>query len=101
MSSRSTGSPPATEARGDATVARLLTPDQIAERKQIDTATMTNAIEHYNVQPPTSGFASLELQCLIPNLPPIVGYAVTVVGDSSTLAISGPKSQNRALIKSI
>jgi len=38
-------------------VARVLSPDQIEELKQIDTATMTNAIEHFNVQPPTSGFA--------------------------------------------
>ena len=82
-------------------VVRTLTAGQIEELKQIDTATMTNAIEHFNVRPPTAGFASLELQCLMPELPPMVGYAVTAVGDSSTPAIPGRKSQDRALYEAI
>ena len=80
---------------------RVLTPEQIEELRQVDTATMTNAIEHLNVRPPTAGFASLELQCLMPELPPMVGYAVTAIGDSSTPAIAGRKSQDRALYEAI
>jgi 4-hydroxy-4-methyl-2-oxoglutarate aldolase len=82
-------------------MARVLTPDQLEALRKIDTATMTNAIDHLNVRPPTAGFASLELQCLMPELPPMVGYAVTATGDSSSPAIPGRKSQDRALYEAI
>jgi regulator of RNase E activity RraA len=78
-----------------------LTPDEIAALQQIDTATMTNAIEHFDVRPPTVGYTSVELRCLLPDLPPMVGYAVTATGDSSTPAIPGRRSLDRALFEAV
>jgi regulator of RNase E activity RraA len=78
----------------------VLTSAQIEELRQVDTATVTNALEHFDARPPTSGFASLELQCLMPELPPMVGYAVTCVGDSSSPKMDR-KSQDRALYEAL
>jgi regulator of RNase E activity RraA len=81
-------------------MANTLTPEQIAELRKIDTATVTNAMEHFNVRPPTAGFSSLELHCLFPEQEPMVGYAVTCTGDSTTPKMDR-KSQDRALYEAI
>jgi len=44
---------------------------------QFDSATVSNAIETLDVRPRTNGFASGEIRCQLPELPPMVGYAVT------------------------
>ncbi len=51
--------------------------------RQFDTATVSNAIEHFEVRDPTAGYASNELICQFPELLPMVGYAVTVTGDTT------------------
>lgn len=79
---------------------RILTPDQIEALRKVDTATVTNAMEYFDVRPPTAGFASLELKCMNPELPPMVGYAVTCIGDSSTPKMDR-KSQDRALYEAL
>jgi 4-hydroxy-4-methyl-2-oxoglutarate aldolase len=55
----------------------LLTPDQIAALKRYNTPTISNAIELFNVRPRHVGFLPHTIRCLLPNLGPIVGYAVT------------------------
>jgi 4-hydroxy-4-methyl-2-oxoglutarate aldolase len=49
-----------------------------------DSPTIANAIERFRVRDPTAGFASLTLRCQYPELPPMVGYAVTCTLDSTT-----------------
>jgi regulator of RNase E activity RraA len=61
-----------------------LTPELIRELASIDSPTINNAIDSLGVRDATEGFASLELRCLYPDLPPVVGYAVTCTDDSST-----------------
>lgn len=61
-----------------------LTAKQIAALRRIDSATIANAIETFDVRDLTAGFASLELRPMFPDLPPAVGYAVTCTVDSTT-----------------
>lgn len=79
----------------------VLSAEQLEALRQIDTATMTNAIDHTGARPASAGFASLELQCLMPDLPPMVGYAVTATADSSTPVIPGRRSRDRELHEAI
>jgi 4-hydroxy-4-methyl-2-oxoglutarate aldolase len=51
---------------------------------KIDSPTVANAIEFFEVRDPTTGFASMELKCQYPDLKPMVGYAVTCTVDSTT-----------------
>jgi 4-hydroxy-4-methyl-2-oxoglutarate aldolase len=55
----------------------LLTPDQIEALKRYNTPTISNAIELFNVRPRHVGFLPHTIRCLLPNLGPMVGYAVT------------------------
>ena len=61
----------------------LLTSEQIRELASIDSPTVNNAIDTFGVRDATEGFASLDLRCIYPELPPVVGYAVTCTDDSS------------------
>ena len=62
-----------------------LTPEQLEELKQIDSATIANAIETFEVRDATEGYAGMKVKCLFPHFErPMVGYAVTVKGDSTT-----------------
>ena len=61
------------------------TPDLIQSLRQFDSASIANAIEHFEVRDPTSGFASNQLVCQMPEIGhPMVGYAVTATADSTT-----------------
>ena len=65
--------------------ARLST-KQIEALRRIDSATIANAIETFDVRDLTAGYASFELRCLFPELPPTVGFAVTCTVDTTTPA---------------
>ena len=56
----------------------------------IDSATISNAIEMFKVRGLTEGYASMELRCRFPELPPLVGYAVTCIADSTSPQPTGP-----------
>ena len=57
----------------------------IAELRSFDSATVSNAVEHFAARDPTTGFANNELRCLTPEVAaPMVGYAVTATADSTT-----------------
>ncbi|MBX6771793.1 MAG: RraA family protein [Chloroflexi bacterium] len=64
-------------------VARL-TREQIEELRAIDSPTIANAIEYFNVRGRVQGYVGYDIRCLIPGLGPMVGYAVTCKGDSTT-----------------
>src|SRR5260370_38188486 len=62
----------------------VLAPEQLEALRKIDSPTIANAIEAFDVRDRTDGYASLELRCLFPDLPPIIGYALTCTVDSTS-----------------
>ena len=50
----------------------------------IASPTVANAVDSFHVRDATEGFAASDLRCVYPDLPPMVGYAVTCTDDSST-----------------
>jgi regulator of RNase E activity RraA len=58
--------------------------DVIEALGELDSATVANAIDSLGLRDPTDGFASAELKCMFPNLPPVVGFAVTCTYDGTT-----------------
>lgn len=61
-----------------------LTPEQLAALQEIDSPTISNAIERFKIRPRLEGFAGWDLRCLFPELGSTVGYAVTCTADSTT-----------------
>ena len=60
-------------------------PRLIDELQAYDSATIANAIEHFEVRDPTSGYANNQLVCQMPEIArPMVGYAITATADSTT-----------------
>ena len=55
----------------------LLTAEQLEALRRYNTPTISNAIEIFNVRPRHLGFLPHPIRCLLPDLGPIVGYAVT------------------------
>jgi 4-hydroxy-4-methyl-2-oxoglutarate aldolase len=55
-----------------------------------DSATISNAIESFNVESRRDGFVDGTIGCLYPELPPMVGRAVTCVVESSDRSLSMP-----------
>ena len=62
------------------------------ELAKFDSATISNAIESFNVRDRIEGYASMEIKCQFPTLPPMVGFAVTCTMDSTT---SRPRQPSR------
>lgn len=61
-----------------------LTVDQLEALRQIDSPTVSNAIEHFGVRPRVEGYAGWQLRCAFPELGTMLGYAVTCTADSTT-----------------
>jgi regulator of RNase E activity RraA len=62
----------------------ILTPSQLDALRRIDSPTIANAIETFEIRPRVSGYAGYDIRCIFPDLPPTVGYAVTCTVDSTT-----------------
>ena len=58
--------------------------ETIRRLRGFDSPTISNAIELLDIRDRTEGYASMELRCMIPDLEPMVGYAVTCSADSSS-----------------
>jgi 4-hydroxy-4-methyl-2-oxoglutarate aldolase len=56
---------------------RILPALHLEKLSQVDTCTVSNAIERLNVRLRNEGFISGAVRCQFPNLPPMVGYAAT------------------------
>ncbi|WP_339911363.1 RraA family protein [Symmachiella dynata] len=52
-------------------------PPNLAELASFDTPTICNAIELFDVRSPTAGYMDRRIAACFPDLPPMVGYAVT------------------------
>jgi 4-hydroxy-4-methyl-2-oxoglutarate aldolase len=55
----------------------LLTPELVARFRRLDGAAVSNAIETFEVRLRNEGFADSTLRCQFPDLPAVVGHAVT------------------------
>jgi regulator of RNase E activity RraA len=53
-------------------------PEQLEALARLDACTLANAIETFHVRLRNEGFAAGAVQCLFPQLPPMVGYAATL-----------------------
>jgi 4-hydroxy-4-methyl-2-oxoglutarate aldolase len=62
----------------------ILTEEQLAALKAIDTPTICNTIETFKVRGRMEGFFGMDIKCLFPEFGTMVGYAVTVKVDSTT-----------------
>ncbi len=58
-------------------MAGLLTEDQLEELRKIDSPTISNAIETLNVRGRFEGYLGPEIECVFPEMGPMVGFAVT------------------------
>ncbi len=65
-------------------MAANLTPDQIDALRRIDSPTIANAIETFKLRPRVAGYVGMDIKCIYPSLPPMVGYAITCTVDSTT-----------------
>jgi regulator of RNase E activity RraA len=54
-----------------------ISPELLELLRTTDTCTISNAIETLNIRMRNEGYVQQALQCLMPSLPPVVGYAVT------------------------
>ena len=72
-----------------------LTPEQLDILRQIDSPTVSNAIEQFGVRPRVDGYAGWELRCAFPELGTLLGYAVTCTADTTTEA----RRQDRGLMR--
>lgn len=77
---------------------RKLPPAQVLDGlRELDGPTVSNAIEHFRVRDPVTGYASLELRCQFPDYKPLVGYAITVTADTTTPGDQRPMQMERLL----
>src|SRR5512136_820095 len=60
----------------------VLTPEQLAELRSVDSPTIANAIEAFKVRDDTQGFLGMDVPCHTPELGVMVGYAVTATANS-------------------
>ncbi len=58
--------------RGD-----ILSPTEVERLTSFDAPTISNAIERFGIRPRNEGFMGPEIRCVFPDMPPMVGYAVT------------------------
>jgi 4-hydroxy-4-methyl-2-oxoglutarate aldolase len=61
-----------------------LSREQFEELRGIDSPTIANAIEYFEVRPRVSGYVGSNVRCLTPDAGFMLGYAVTCRGDSTT-----------------
>ena len=67
----------------------LLSSDQLAALRALDTPTICNAIETFKVRGRVEGFCGMDVRCLLPELGVMLGYAVTLAVDSTTPGAPG------------
>jgi 4-hydroxy-4-methyl-2-oxoglutarate aldolase len=67
----------------------FLNGDEYAALAALDSCSVANAIEGFNVQLRNEGFTAGDLTCRFPELPPMLGYAFTLQVRSSTPPTKG------------
>jgi regulator of RNase E activity RraA len=69
--------------------AATLSRDCLVALGQYDTPTVCNVVELFDVQPRSAGFMDDSIRCCFPQLPPMVGFAVTTTFRSQSPPRSG------------
>jgi 4-hydroxy-4-methyl-2-oxoglutarate aldolase len=75
--------------------------EQIEALKAIDTPTICNAIEKFDVRGRVEGFFGMDIRCLSPELGVMVGYAITVTVDSTTPDVPQSREAIHAWLKAM
>ena len=74
----------------DITSSLRTVPTKVLEQlRQLDTCSVSNAIEQLHVRTRNEGFANGSIRCMFPNASPTAGYAVTARMRSSATPIAG------------
>jgi 4-hydroxy-4-methyl-2-oxoglutarate aldolase len=73
----------------------VLDKQQLAALQELDTCTVCNAIETFQVRLRNAGFANSSIRCFFPDLDPMVGYAATARLRSGDPPISGKYYHDR------
>jgi 4-hydroxy-4-methyl-2-oxoglutarate aldolase len=68
-----------------------LTMAQFEALRAIDSPTVANAIERFEIRARTEGYAGYDLRCQFPSLGTMMGYAVTCTADSTTEGRPNPR----------
>jgi 4-hydroxy-4-methyl-2-oxoglutarate aldolase len=76
-------------------VSTPLTTEQLEALRRLDACTLANSIESFQQRLRNEGFADGTVRCLFPQLPPIVGYAVTVKIRGSAPPVAGDTYMDR------
>src|SRR5260370_15939427 len=58
--------------------------EQLSALRRIDSPTISNAIETFQVRPRVAGYVGYDIRCIFPELPPSVRYAVSCTVHSNT-----------------
>ena len=67
---------------------------------RIDTPTICNIVELFDVRSPAAGYTDGRIRCEYPDLPPMVGYAATATYRSAYAAAEGEGSEPADLLES-
>jgi regulator of RNase E activity RraA len=67
----------------------LLTPEELAVLSRIDSPTVANVIELFDIRPRVAGYTNATIRAVYPELPPVAGYAVTATFRSAYPAETG------------
>jgi 4-hydroxy-4-methyl-2-oxoglutarate aldolase len=62
---------------GENNLGDALTFEQLEAIRCLDTCSVSNAIETFDLRLRNEGFADARVRCVFPHLPPVIGYAVT------------------------
>src|SRR5690242_5124186 len=63
--------------------------ETLRQLEQLDTCTVSNAIEQFHVRTRNEGFVNGSVRCIFPHFPPTIGYAVTARIRTSSTPIAG------------
>jgi len=66
-----------------------ITEDDLAFLRGVDSPTVANAVEPFGVRDRTEGFIGGNVRALFPDLPPTVGYALTVTMNDEPGPVKG------------
>jgi regulator of RNase E activity RraA len=69
--------------------ARILNAKELAQLRKVDSPTVANVIELFDIRSYVAGYTNLTLKAIYPKLPPAVGYAVTATFRSAYPAERG------------
>ncbi|HVN80035.1 MAG TPA: RraA family protein [Terriglobia bacterium] len=68
---------------------------QLEALRRLDTCTVSNAIETFEVRLRNAGFADSSIRCIFPQFSPVVGYAVTARVRCSVAPMKGSRYMDR------